>query len=111
MHEENFSIIWQRENLVGKEERRKEDKKIREEVKRKGRREEEEKREGEKEENETVTVKEGVHGSRKTFHILSQGAYLESCGVSRGDLVEDPGELLDCDPGARMEGPVGACCD
>ena len=23
-----------------------------------------------------------------------------------GDLLEDPGDLLDCDPGTRMDGPV-----
>ena len=28
---------------------------------------------------------------------------LESCDFSWSDLLEDPGELLDCDPGIRME--------
>ena len=57
MHDENFRSRWLREDLVGKEERRKEDKKLGEEVKKKGKREEEQKREGEKEKNEMVRVK------------------------------------------------------
>ena len=36
IHEENFLSSWLREETVGKDERRKEDKKNREEVKRKG---------------------------------------------------------------------------
>ena len=36
MHEENFLSSWLREDLVGKEERKKEDKKNREEVMKKG---------------------------------------------------------------------------
>ena len=40
------------------------------------------------------------------FDIFWQGEDLESCGFSWDDLVEDPGDLLDCDRGTRMEGPV-----
>ena len=31
---------------------------------------------------------------------------LESCGFSLGDLLEDPGDLLDGDPGTWMDGSV-----
>ena len=58
MHEENFLSSWLREEMVGKDEKRKkEDKKNNEEVKRKGERERVREREGEKEENETVLAK------------------------------------------------------
>ena len=48
MHEENFLSSWLREDLIGEEERRKEDKRIREEFNRKR------KREGEEGQDETV---------------------------------------------------------
>ena len=79
MHEENFLSSWLREGLVGKEEgSKKEDKKIREEVKKKGKREEEENREGEKEEIEVVRVRsrciESI--SAEAFDISCQGRRL-----------------------------------
>ena len=61
---------------------------LREDLVGKEKREKEEKREGEKEENASVTVNLG------------------SCGFSWCDLLEDPGDLLDCDPGTRMDGLV-----
>ena len=43
-------------------------------------------------------------GSTEAFDIFfCQGEDLESCGFPWSDLLEDPGELLDCDPGTRME--------
>ena len=73
-NKEKFFSSWLREDLVGKEERRKEDKEIRE-VKRK------ERGKGEKEENETVTVERRCVTSVATeaFDICSQGEDLESC--------------------------------
>ena len=44
--------------------------------------------------------------STEAFDIFCQGEDLESCGFSWGDLLEDPGDLLDCDPGTRMAGLV-----
>ena len=78
MHDENFLSSWLREDLVGKEERRKEDKKLREEVEKKEKREEEQKREGEKEENEIVRVKRYIDSfSADAFDIFSQGTALQ----------------------------------
>ena len=42
----------------------------------------------------------------EALNICSQGEDLDSCVFSWSDLVEDLGELLDCDPGTRMEGLV-----
>ena len=105
MHEENFLTSW--EDLVGKEERKKEEQNIREEVKKKGKREEEE-QEGEKEENEVVWVKRRCVDfiSSEASDIFSQGEELEGSGVSSGDSVDDPGDLLGCDFGTLMGGSV-----
>ena len=91
--------------MVRRKSRKEEDKDIREEVRRKEKSEENEKREGEKEENETVNVKRRCVNlvSTEAFGIFSQGEELESCGLSWGDLLEDPGDLLDRDSGSRMK--------
>ena len=65
--------------MVGKVERRKEDKKIREVSRKKEKREEEEKREGEKEENEMVSVERRCVDciSAEAFGIFSRRGFGE----------------------------------
>ena len=98
MHEENFPSSWLREDLVGKEERRKEDKKIREEVERKEKRKKEEKREEEeKRDRNGDFFFEGVSILFRlrllTFFVKGR---LGELRISRRDLLEDPGDSLDC---------------
>ena len=109
----NFLGSLLREDLVGKEEKRKEDKEIREEVKRKRKRKEEEKRESEKEEIKTVTVK------RRCVDSVATEALTFLVEVKTWRAVVFPGVtcwriLMTCwtvNPGTRMEGPCGGCCD
>ena len=58
--------------------------------------------------NKTLTVKGRCVKSVSTeaFDIFSEGEDLESGGFSWCDLLEDPDDLFDCDPGTRMGGPV-----
>ena len=93
MHEENFLSSWLREDLIGEEERRKEDKRIREEFNRKR------KREGEKRDRtKRWLLKEGVStlSPLRLFDIFSHGRDSESCGNSWCDLLGDSCGLSDC---------------
>ena len=80
---------------------------VREEEKN-GKREGELKIHWEEEEDETVSAKRRCvfFNSAEAFDIFSLGEDLEGCVLNWSDLLEDPGELLECDLGTRMDGPV-----
>ena len=108
MHEENFLSSWLREDLVGKEERRKEvDEKITEgESKKRGKEKGKRGIEMEKEDNETGTVKRRCEGfvSVEAFEHSSQGGDLERCGdLSWEDPLDEFNSWSGCEPDSRAE--------
>ena len=84
------------------------DEKIGEEVRKKEKRENEEKRDGEKEENDMVNVRRRCVSliSTAAFDMYDQGEDLETCGVTRGDVLENPNDFSDCEHGTLMDVPA-----